>query len=80
MFKLEQAEAYNRQKNQRSNCQHLIIGKAREFQKNTYYCFNIYVKAFDCVDHRKLWEILKEMKYQSTLPASSEICMRIKKQ
>ena len=38
-----------------------IIGKAREFQKNFYFCFIDYVKAFDCVDHNKLWKILKEM-------------------
>ena len=38
-----------------------IIKKAREFQKNIYFCFIDYVKAFDCVDHNKLWEILKEM-------------------
>ena len=38
-----------------------IIRKAREFQKNTYFCFIDYAKAFDCVDHNKLWTILKEM-------------------
>ena len=38
-----------------------IIEKAREFQKNIYFCFIDYTKAFDCVDHSKLWEILKEM-------------------
>ena len=38
-----------------------IIGKAREFQKNMYFCFIDYAKAFDCVDHNKLWKILKEM-------------------
>ena len=38
-----------------------IIKKAREFQKNTYFCFIDYAKAFDCVDHNKLWEILQEM-------------------
>ena len=38
-----------------------IIKKAREFQKNIYFCFIDYAKAFDCVDHNKLWEILKEM-------------------
>ena len=38
-----------------------IIKKAREFQKNIYYCFIDYAKAFDCVDHNKLWKILKEM-------------------
>ena len=38
-----------------------IIKKAREFQKNSYFCFIDYAKAFDCVDHNKLWKILKEM-------------------
>ena len=38
-----------------------IIKKAREFQKNIYFCFIDYAKAFDCVDHNKLWEILKEI-------------------
>ena len=38
-----------------------IIKKAREFQKNVYFCFIDYAKAFDCVDHNKLWKILKEM-------------------
>ena len=38
-----------------------IIEKAREFQKNVYFCFIHYTKAFDCVDHNKLWKILKEM-------------------
>ena len=41
---------------------HWIIEKAREFQKNIYFCFIDYAKAFDCVDHSKLWKILKEMK------------------
>ena len=41
-----------------------IIEKIREFQKNI--CFIDYVKAFDCVDHNKLWKILKEMEYQTT--------------
>ena len=39
---------------------HWIIEKAREFQKNNYFCFIDYAKAFDCVDHNKLWEILRE--------------------
>ena len=38
-----------------------IIEKARVFQKNIYFCFSDYGKAFDCVDHKKLWKILKEM-------------------
>ena len=37
------------------------IHKAREFQKNIYFCFIDYAEAFDCVDHNKLWKILKEM-------------------
>ena len=40
---------------------HWIIKKAKEFQKNTYFCFIDYAKAFDCVDHNKLWKILQEM-------------------
>ena len=40
-----------------------IIEKAWEFQKNIYFCFIDYTKAFDCVDHNKLWKILKEMEY-----------------
>ena len=40
---------------------HWIIEKAREFQKNIYFCFIDYAKAFGCVDHNKLWGILKEM-------------------
>ena len=43
-----------------------IIKKAREFQKNIYFCFIDYAKAFDGVDHKKLWKILKEMGIQST--------------
>ena len=44
--------------------------KAREFLKNIYFCFIDYSKASDCVDHNKLWEVLKEKEYQTTLPAS----------
>ena len=39
-----------------------IMEKAREFQKNIYFCFIDYAKAFDCMDHNKLWKILKEMR------------------
>ena len=38
-----------------------VIEKAGEFQKNIYFCFIVYAKAFDCVDHNKLWKIVKEM-------------------
>ena len=54
---------------------HWIIAKAREFQKNI--CFIDYTKAFDCVDHNKVW---KRWEYQTTLPASWETCMQAKKQ
>ena len=57
-----------------------IIKNAREFQKNTYFCFLDYAKAFDCVDHNKLWKILKEMGIQSTWPASWETYMQVRKQ
>ena len=40
---------------------HWTIKNRREFQKNIYFCFIDYTKAFDCVDHKKLWKILKEM-------------------
>ena len=40
---------------------HWIIEKAREFQKNIYFCFTDYTKTFDCVYHKNLWKILKEM-------------------
>ena len=56
-----------------------IIEKAREFQKNIYFCFIDYAKTFDCVDHNRLWKILKEMGIQTTWPASWETCMQVKK-
>ena len=56
-----------------------VIEKAREFQKNIY-CFTDYAKVFDCVDHNKLWKILQRGEYQTTWPASWEICMQVRKQ
>ena len=56
-----------------------IIEKAREFQKNIYFCFIDYAKALDCVDHKKLWEIL-QWEYQTTWSASWEMSMKVKKQ
>ena len=47
---------------------HWIMEKAREFQNNIYFCFIDYDKAFDCVDHNKLWKILKEMGLPDHLP------------
>ena len=46
---------------------HWIIKKAREFQKNIYFCFIDYTKAFDYMDHNKLWKILKDMGIQEHL-------------
>ena len=63
-----------------------IMEKAREFQKNIYFCFIDYAKAFDCVDHNKLWKILKEMGIQDHLTwllkswNHTEICMQVRKQ
>ena len=54
--------------------------KAREFQKNIYFCFTEYAKAFDCVDHNKLWKFWKRWEYQTTWPASWETCMQVRKQ
>ena len=59
---------------------HWIMEKAKEFQKNIYFCFIDYAKNFDCVDHNKLWKMLKEMGYQTTWPISWEICMQARKQ
>ena len=54
--------------------------KARQFQKNTYFCFIDHAKVIDCVDHNKLWKILKEMGIPDHFPTSWEICMQVKKQ
>ena len=59
---------------------HRIIKKAREFQKNIYFCFIEYAKAFDCVDHHKLWKILQEMGIPDTWPPFWETCMQVRKQ
>ena len=56
-----------------------IIKKARELQKCICFCFIDYAKAFDCVDHNKLWTILKEMEIPDHL-TSWEICMQVRKQ
>ena len=60
---------------------HWIMKKARELQKNIYFCFIDYAKAFDCVDQNKLRKILKEMgiKYQTIWPTSWETCIQVRK-
>ena len=57
-----------------------IIKKASEFQKNIYFCFIDYAKAFDCVDHNKLWKFFKRWEYETTWPTSWETCMQVRKQ
>ena len=57
MFKLDLEKA-EKPRDQIANIR-WIMEKAREFQKNIYFCFIDYTKAFDCVDHNKLWKILK---------------------
>ena len=85
MFKLVLEKAEEKQRKGRGTRDQIanirwIMEKAREFQKNICFCFIDYAKAFDCVDHNKLWKILKEMEYQTTWPASWEICMKIRSQ
>ena len=60
-----------------------LISHSSAFSKSRwyiYFCLIDYTKAFDCVDHNKLWKIFKRWEYQTTLPASQEICMQVKKQ
>ena len=57
-----------------------ITEEARGFQENINFSFTDYAKAFDCMDHNKLWKILKEWEYQTTWPVSWEICMQVRKQ
>ena len=59
---------------------HWIIKKARELQKNIYFCFIDYAKAFDCVDHNNCGKFWKRWKYLTSWPASWEICMQVRKQ
>ena len=56
------------------------LKKEESSRKYIYFCFIDYAKAFDCMDQKKLWKIIKEMEYQTSLPASWEIYMQIKKQ
>ena len=57
-----------------------IIEKAKEFQKNSYFCFIDYAKAFDCEAPNKLWKILKEMGIPDYLTCLWETCMQVRKQ
>ena len=57
-----------------------IMEKGREFQKNIYFCFIDYAKAFDCVDHNNLWKILKEMAISDHVTCLLRNCMQVRKQ
>ena len=59
---------------------HWVIEKAREFQKNIHFYFIEYAKAFDCVDHNKLWKILQEMEIPDHLTCLLRTRMEVKKQ
>ena len=59
---------------------HWIMEKAREFQKNIYFCFIDYAKAFDCVDHINCGKFWKRGDYHTTWPASWETYMQVRKQ
>ena len=56
------------------------LKKQENSRKNIYFCFIDYAKAFDCMDHNKLWKILKEMGIPEHWPSSWEICMQVRKQ
>ena len=67
-------------RDQIANIRWILFEKAREFQKNIYFCFIDYAKAFDWVDHNQLWKILKEMGIPDHLICLWEICMQVRKQ
>ena len=74
MFKLDLEKAKGTRDQIANIC--WIIGKARDFQKNIYFCFTDYAKAIDCVNPNKLWKIHKEMEIPDhlTLPPEKPIC------
>ena len=77
IFKLDLAKAEEPE----IKCQYLLDHqKSKMFQKNIYFCCIDYAKAFDWVDHNKLWKILKDMEYQTTWHPCWEVCMQVKKQ
>ena len=59
---------------------HWIMEKARQFQESIYFCLIDYAKAFDCVDHNKLWTILKEMGIPDHLTCLLRTCLEVRKQ
>ena len=78
MFKLNLEKAKERDQIAKI---HWIIEKPKEFQKNIYFCFTDYAKAFDCVNHSpQTGKLFKRWEYQITWPASWETCMHVSKQ
>ena len=77
MFKLGFRKGWGRRDQIANIC---WIEKARELQKNIYFCLIDYAKAFDCLDHNELWKILKEMGIPATWPNSCETYMQVRKQ
>ena len=72
---------YKRQRNQRSNCEHLLDHrKSKRVPEKHLLLLIDYAKAFDCVDHEHLGKFFKGWKYQTTWPASWEVCMQVRKQ
>ena len=70
-----------RQRNQRSNCQHLMDHrKSKRTPEKVYFCFIDYTKAFYCTNHEKLWKILKEVEIPDHLACLLEACMQVTKQ
>ena len=77
MFKLDLEKA----EEQEIKMQHLLHHrKSKRVPENIYFCFIDYTKTFHCVDHNKLCKFFKRWEYQTTLPASWEICIQVKKQ
>ena len=70
---------YKRQRNQRSNCHHLLDRQKSKRVSEKHLFLLYWLCQSLCVDHSKLWKILQEVEYQTTLPASWEICMQVKK-
>ena len=58
----------------------MFLSVLNPYQKNIYFCFINYAKAFACVDHNKMWKIFKEVGIPDTWPASWDICIRVRKQ
>ena len=80
MFKLDFKKAEEPEIKLPTSTGSLKRTRVREFQKNIYFCFIDYAKAFDSVDHSKLWKTLQEMGISATWPAFWKICIQVKKQ